>query len=182
MARLKYAELGSAELAPLVARIRSERGDVLYLYRMLLHSPPVAEGWLHLMTAIRKRTVISGTLREMIIIRIAHLNGAPYEAEQHTPFARREGVTDAQIAALAEPCLDASIFAADEQVALGLTDTITKSTSVNSGDWEAARAQWNDRELVELVATIASYNMVSRFLAALEITSSDAAHEPNGRP
>ena len=42
MARIAYPDLDSTEIAPLVGRIQRERGKVLNLYRMLLHSPPDA--------------------------------------------------------------------------------------------------------------------------------------------
>lgn len=47
MAKLPYADIKRSEVAPLVKRITEERGSVLHLYQMLLHSPPVAEGWLN---------------------------------------------------------------------------------------------------------------------------------------
>src|SRR5688572_740253 len=102
MARIPYANSDEPQLKPLVERIVAERGEVLDLYRMLLHSPPVAEGWLGLMTAIRQQTSLPGRLRELVIIRIAHLNRAGYEAEQHVPIALREGATRQQIDALAD--------------------------------------------------------------------------------
>ena len=46
MAHLPYADLSTPEAQPLVQRIVAERGSVLHLYQMLLHSPPLAEGWL----------------------------------------------------------------------------------------------------------------------------------------
>ena len=54
MARLPYADLSAPDASPLVERIVAERGSVLHLYQMLLHSPPVAEGWLGFMTAVRQ--------------------------------------------------------------------------------------------------------------------------------
>ena len=46
MARIPYANQDDLEVAPLVQRIKAERGKVLTLYGMLLNSPPVAEaGW-----------------------------------------------------------------------------------------------------------------------------------------
>ena len=59
---------------PLAERIIAERGNLLHLYQMLMHSGPVAEGWLTYLTAIRQKTTLSGALREMIIMRVALLN------------------------------------------------------------------------------------------------------------
>ncbi|MGQ7329840.1 carboxymuconolactone decarboxylase family protein, partial [Streptococcus suis] len=93
--RLPYADPDRPDTAALVARIRAERGGVLHLYAMLLHSPPVADGWLHFLSAIRQRCALPGALRELVILQVAHRNGAAYEAEQHTPIALREGVSQA---------------------------------------------------------------------------------------
>src|SRR5271156_5064785 len=100
MAYLPYADLVAPGAKPVVDRIVAERGSVLHLYQMLLHSPPLAEGWLTYLTAVRQQLSLPGVLRELIIIRVAILNGAPYEAQQHGPIALAEGVTAAQIDAL----------------------------------------------------------------------------------
>ncbi len=39
MARIDYADLSRGEAAALADRIVAERGSVLHLYQMLLHSP-----------------------------------------------------------------------------------------------------------------------------------------------
>ncbi len=93
MARIPYADPNKPETKELADRIVRERGGVLHLYAMLLHSGPVAEGWLRYLTAIRHECALPGSLRELVIMQIAHLNGAAYEAEQHAPIALKEGLT-----------------------------------------------------------------------------------------
>lgn len=173
MAHLPYADLDRADLRPLVERIVAERGSVLHLYQMLLHSPPLAEGWLAFMTTVRQRLQLPGALRELVIMRVAVLNGAPYEAEQHEPYALREGVTPVQLAALAD-WRASDAFDATQRAALELTDAMTRDVQVPEPVLAAVRAQLGERQAVELAATIASYNMVSRFLEALHIHGADA--------
>jgi len=177
MARLPYADLGSPELQPLVQRIVAERGSVLHLYQMLMHSPPLAEGWLHLMTQVRQRLALAGDLRELVIMRIAHLNGAPYEADQHAPIALREGVAREQLDALPDWAAAPERFSPLQQDALRLCDAMTRDVRVPAPLLDAVRTRLGDRGTVELVATIASYNMVSRFLEALQIHGDDAREE-----
>jgi alkylhydroperoxidase family enzyme len=62
---------------------------------MLLHSPPLAAGWLRYLTAIRQECSLPGTLRKLVIMRVAILAGALYEADQHAPIARAEGLSEA---------------------------------------------------------------------------------------
>lgn len=169
--RIPYADHEAPELAPLVQRIVAGRGSVLHLYRMLLHSPPLAAGWLDFMSAVRQHLDLSGALRELVIMRIAHCNGAPYEAEQHAPIARAEGLGAAQLDALPDWTASAALFSALEQDALRLCDAMTRDVHVAPELIQAVRERLGDRQTVELVATIASYNMVSRFLEALHIRS-----------
>jgi AhpD family alkylhydroperoxidase len=172
MARLPYADLSSPEAQPLVQRIVAQRGSVLHLYQMLLHSPPLAQGWLHFLTAVRQQLSLGGALRELIIMRVAVLNGAPYEALQHAPIALQEGVTQAQLDALAQ-WDDSALFSATERAVLRLTDAMTRDIHFDAAITASVRELLGERGTVEAVATIAAYNMVSRFLEALQIHAHD---------
>ena len=172
MARIPYADLTNPEAKPLVDRIVAERGGVLHLYQMLLHSPPVASGWLNYLTAIRQQSSLPGGLRELVIMRIAILNGAPYEAEQHAPIALREGVSQVQLDELAE-WQQSNSYDATQRAVLAYTDAMTKDIHVSPEVFAAVKAVLTDRLLVELTATVGAYNMVSRFLEALQIHSHD---------
>jgi AhpD family alkylhydroperoxidase len=172
VARIPYADLDSPEAKPLVDRIVAERGSVLHLYQMLLHSAPVAAGWLRYLTAIRHECSLPGDLREIVIMRVAALNGAPYEAEQHAPIARREGVSQEKLDVLGE-WESSGLFSPRERAVLAYTDAMTKRIQVPDEVFAAVRAEFDDKLLVELTATVGAYNMVSRFLEALQVHSHD---------
>lgn len=173
MARIPYADPGRAPQA-LVDRIVAERGSLLHLYQMLLHSPPLAEGWLALFTAVRQRSSLPGALRELVIMRVALINRAPYEAEQHAPIARREGLSEPQLADLGR-WRESAAYTPLQRAVLELTDGMTRDVQVPAALVQSVREQLgsDDRQLVELIATIAGYNLVSRFLEALQIHSHD---------
>ena len=167
MARISYPDPANPAIAPLVQRIEKERGKVLNLYRMLLHSPPVAEGWLAFLTAIRQKCNLSGRDRELVIMRIAVINGADYEFRAHVPFALQEGITQQQLDALRSGQLDA--FDPRERDLLAYCESMTRDVHVPDAVFDAVRPHFDERELVELTATIAAYNLVSRFLEALQV-------------
>lgn len=172
MARIPYADLTNPEAKPIVDRIVAERGSVLHLYQMLLNSPPIASGWLNYLTAVRQQSTLPGSLRELVIMRVAVINGAPYEAEQHAPIALKEGITQAQLDDLNQ-WETSTKFDATQRAALAYCDAMTKNIQIPAEVFAAVRAQFTDRLLVELTATVGAYNMVSRFLEALEIHSHD---------
>jgi AhpD family alkylhydroperoxidase len=185
MAHLPYvgtAALAAPDAAPLVQRIVAERGELLHLYQMLLHSPPLAEGWLHYLTRVRQQLDLPGDLRELVIMQVAHLNGAPYEAAQHAPIARREGVGAEALAALPAWRDAAERFTPTQQLALALADTMTRDIHVDAAQIAALRASLGERQTVELVGVVAAYNMVSRFLQALHIHHDDVREPPPVSP
>ncbi len=172
VARIPYADTDRPELRELVERIVQERGQILHLYAMLLNSPRVAEGWLQYLTAIRGKCTLPGRLRELAIIRIAVLNDAPYEAEQHAPIALREGLTQMQLDDI-PAWQQSSRFDDIERAVLAYTDAMTRDIHVPDPVFAGVRDHFDAQRVVELTATIAAYNMVSRFLEALQIRSTD---------
>jgi len=167
--RLTQVEPGSRpELAELERQIMQERGRISLLYRVLLNSAPLARGWEALFTAIRNRASLPARLRELAILRIAVLNGATYEFDAHVPHAQKSGVPDDAIAALRTGTVSDALTPLDRLV-LELTDAMTRDIEVPDALFERVREHFDVEKLVELVATIAAYNMVSRFLVALRI-------------
>ncbi len=175
MARIPYADCASDAVRPLAERIAAERGSVLHLYQMLLHSPPFAEGWLNYLTAVRHKSSLPGAMRELIIMRVAQLNNAPYEADQHAPIALREGITQAQLDALAQ-WPESPLFSEEQRAVLAYTDAMTRQVQVPDAVFGAVAALYEAPQVVEITATVAAYNMVSRFLEALQIHTDDARH------
>jgi AhpD family alkylhydroperoxidase len=172
MARIPYADPAAPDHAEAAAHIVGSRKTLGHLHRMLLHSPPVAMGWIDMFDAVRWKTVLSGKLREMAMCQVAAINGAAYEWAAHAPIALREGATQAQLDALPD-WAGATVFDATERAALALCDAMTKHVHVPDEVFAAARAVLPERELVELVVTIAGYNCVSRVLEALGIDGAD---------
>lgn len=146
---------------------------MLNLYRMLLVSPPVAAGWLKLFTAIRQQTALPAAQRELAILRVAVVNGAQYEYQVHVPFALKEGVTEAQLAALGD-WQSSDLFSPAQRSLLAYADAMTREIHVPAPVFDALRAHFDARQIVELTATVGGYNLVSRFLEALEIDPEDA--------
>lgn len=170
MSRISLIEESARpDLAPLISQIKAERGGrFLNLYRTLAHSPGIAAGWLHLFTEIRQRAKLDGASRELAIMRVAVINGADYEYKAHAPFALKEGMSQAQIDAL--PAWTVSdVYTPKMRAVLAYTDSMTREIHVPEAIFAAVREHFDERETVELTATIGGYNLVSRFLEAVQM-------------
>ncbi|KAL4881416.1 AhpD-like protein [Aspergillus karnatakaensis] len=194
--RLPYAPSappeGSPESADIYARIAARRTPrpLIPLDLTLLHAPPVADGYNSFVGALRTQTIISPGLLELAICRVAILNQAVYEWNIHAPLALKAAVSPEAL----EECFSLPVSAGENRTHVGnrawvgsrlnavqravllYTDQMTKTVAVEDEAFVLlAQAGLSDREIVELTATIAGYNCVSRILVSLDVG------ENNGR-
>jgi len=173
MSRVPYVPADIAEPAEIVEAIRKRRGGTLLnLDRMLLRSPQLAAAWNVYLGAVRNSLSLDPKLRELAICVVAVLNGADYEFLQHAPVFLKAGGSQAQTDAMHEPELamrDAALFDAAERATIALTVEMTRAVRVPDAVFAKVRSCLDEQQTVELVAVIATYNMVSRFLVALGV-------------
>ena len=171
MRPIPYCSESLDEPAQLVAAIKARRGGkLLELDRMLLHSPNYAEGWNTFLGKVRSELTVPAKFAELAICYVAVLNRASYELEQHSPLYIAAGGSAAQVAALSEQPLELNVFGPAEQAVLQLTFEMTRKIDVTEETMKAAKAAFeSDQQVVEIVGVIAAYNMVSRFLVALQV-------------
>jgi alkylhydroperoxidase family enzyme len=104
---------------------------------------------------------------------VAVLNRADYEFLHHSPIFIKAGGAEAQVNALrtlGSQVMPEDLFTPLERDALELTIQMTKSIEVDRSLMKRLQDRLGNTQLVELVGVIATYNMVSRFLVALEVT------------
>ncbi|CAD6574143.1 MAG: hypothetical protein ASARMPREDX12_006402 [Alectoria sarmentosa] len=156
----------------------------------LLHSPLVASGWSSFLGSIRTQTSLPADIRELCICRIAVLNGADYEWEHHVPILREAGVGERAVEEIksrkawrgwrgeeADAVAEEEDTRHDEygalnekqRAVLAYTDAMTIGVKVSDGIFAELRKRFDEREVVEITATVAAYNCVSRFLVALDV-------------
>ena len=173
MPRIPYLPADLAEPREIVDAVRARRGGTLLnLDRMLLHSPELAAGWNAYLGAVRTRLALSPKLRELAMCVVAVLNGAEYEFVHHAPVFLEAGGTQAQVDALRDPeraASDTALFDDTERAALAVAIAMTRTVAVDDTAFDALRSRLPERELGEFVATVAAYNMVSRFLVAFGV-------------
>lgn len=170
---------------------RRSPNPLLQLDLTLLHSPPVAVGWSSFLGSIRTQTSLSAGIRELCICRVAVLNGADYEWEHHVPILREAGVRERAVEEVKNRKAwqgwiggdDADVGAEDkdtqrddygglneqQRVVLAYTDAMTIGVKVSQEIFGELKKRFDDREVVEITATVAAYNCVSRFLVALDV-------------
>ena len=104
---------------------------------------------------------------------MAVLNRADYELLQHAPEWLAAGGTQAQLERLQDidaALQDAALFSEAERAVLQLTLEMTRNVQVTNACFQRVHQALDAPQAqVELVGVIAAYNMVSRFLEALQV-------------
>src|SRR5882724_6802961 len=158
------------ELADSIAKIKGARGGrLINIYRLMLHSPALANVWFDLNQAVRYGTEIDGQSRELAVIRVAILNNVEYVQRAHGPaYALKEGLTPEQVAAV-ENWQPSKLFSASQRALLDYTDAMTREIDVPDPVFSELRQHFSERQTVELTMLIGAYNMLTRFLKALQV-------------
>ncbi|AEM85807.1 Carboxymuconolactone decarboxylase [Streptomyces violaceusniger Tu 4113] len=155
----------------LLAGMRGRRpdGELIGIDRVLLRSFPLATGWNGLLGRVRAEFSLDLEYRELIMLRVAVLNNAEFEWDVHYPAYLQAGGTEEKCDALQKQSGGSVIFNEEERALITLTDQSTKQVDVDAEVIEELKRLFGEAKTVEAVATVAAYNMVSRFLVALAI-------------
>jgi AhpD family alkylhydroperoxidase len=163
MSRLPYADFEPA----LKPRLEQLWGKPPNLYRTLANHPAMLAAWTEFANSIRHDSKTPRALRELMILRTAQLTRSEYEWAQHLKMARKMGVREAQIAALANWRASPE-FDERERAALLLTEAV-QAIGVSDAVHAEVKKHFSDAEFLELSLTAAFYAMVSRLLDALRV-------------
>jgi alkylhydroperoxidase family enzyme len=194
--------------APDDVREALDRLPPLNIFRTLAHAETAFRPFLRFGAAVLGKMALDPVVRELAILTVAKEAEAEYEWIQHVAIGKAVGVSDQQIAALAEAdsCApegaderirraaeasrdgssageasgvgeasqDAYPFNAAQQAAIELAAAVVRGPHISDDLYDCVRAQFSDRELVELLIAIGDYLMLARIMTVLEIDLDEA--------
>jgi len=159
----------------ILERVKARRGErgLLPLDLALLHAPKVADGWNSLLGAVRTKTSLPANIREIAICRPALINQAWFEWIHHVPLLEesdsfKSDPSKVQTVQELHPTSAGSLDT-KEWATLRYADAMTREVKVPQSLFDEVRKLFSEQEVVEITATVASYNLVSRFLVALDV-------------
>jgi AhpD family alkylhydroperoxidase len=126
-----------------------------------------ARGVYRAMTALDAAVELDSALRDLVSLRASILNGCAYCVDMHTLDAAYRGESQQRLHAVAA-WSEAPFFSERERAALQLTDAITLIADghVPRAVWDAAREQFDEEELCQLVWAITVINGWNRVAIA----------------
>ena len=162
MARLQSL---SDEESGVLSELRAAGLAVPELYRMLAHAPALLSPWASFASAMRIPVTAPEPVRELAILRVAHLVSSDRQWSHHEGPALEVGVTAERLSALSRP-LDRAAFTQQEQAVLRLVDEMIGDVEVGEATFGAVVDAYGPESTVELVLLVAYYRALAGMLAA----------------
>jgi alkylhydroperoxidase family enzyme len=160
------------------------KGDApaLNIFRTLDHNHELFKGFLALGSHLLRGDTLPAREREIVILRTGWRCGSEYEFGQHTVIGREAGLTDADIAALADAA-DGE-WSTAEQSLIAMVDEVCADNIVSDRTWQALAQRWSDAELIELLVLTGYYRLVSGLLnsAGVALEARTPGWPPGARP
>jgi AhpD family alkylhydroperoxidase len=165
VARIPYPDM--SQLPPDAAAAWATVPPVKLLH-MTAHSPSLLPQVVGMSTAIMTRLDIDPVLREMIIIRMAHLTGGEYHLGMHIPVAEAAGASSAQLNALKNPEGNPDVLDARQRLGLSVVDMVL-GRECTTADIDALRGEFTDRQIVEMFLVAGTAHSLIRLTTALAV-------------
>ncbi len=162
--------LSEADEQPEQIRRLLTRPDTLNVLRLLANAPNVFESWAQMAGQLFESPTFTPRMREIIILRVGHLQDSPYELAQHVVFARTAGLTDQQIDALLEKAeLDAAGFNGDERTVIDTVTELCTTRRLSDDTFATAHVLLGDEALTELLMIVSCYYGLALVLNAVDL-------------
>jgi alkylhydroperoxidase family enzyme len=178
--KIPYAPTEPADPTPenqaIYERIKERRKPrpLIPLDLALLHNPNIADGFNTLLGSIRTKSSLDLAPMELAVCYVAVLNKATYEWTAHAPLALKAGVKREALEVVLKGDIKNTSILSEEQIdVLEFTQQSTKDIEIGDDLMERLKSRYTDQQVMELTITVGAYNMVSRFLVALDVTESN---------
>lgn len=172
MARVPYADpsesLEQSDLAELYSIVAGLRGSVHNLQRALANQPAALRAFMGMSRYVRDESSLAPRLRELAVLATAYVHDVSYEIHYHVPAARRAGVSEQQLAAFPNWAA-AGVFDDTERAVLSYADQVSRRLEVDEATFEILRSRLSLVEIVDLVLTVAWYQLCAAVIVPLQI-------------
>jgi AhpD family alkylhydroperoxidase len=117
------------------------------------------------------KSELGENLLNLVYLRVSQINGCPYCVDLHWRDARKSGEDERRLNALIV-WRDAPFFTERERAALAWAEAVTRlrDQRVPDEEFEKAKSQFTDKELVDLTFAISHMNSLNRIAIGFHVT------------
>ena len=155
------------ETGAIVAATRGMDERIFNVFRTLARHPKLLKRWMVFANHILFKSSLSDRARELLILRVAWLSKCEYEWGQHARIARDCGLSDDEIARIAEGP-DAG-WPPAEAALLRAADELRAESTISDGTWATLSKDLSEPQLLDVIFTVGNYAMLAGALNSLGV-------------
>ncbi len=165
--------------AEVFGEIRSVRGEVTNLFRVVANEPTLLPAFFGLSRRVRDESTLPARLSQLAILATAFTIGSEYETAHHLLDAERAGVTREEIARLST--WDLGGFAAPERYVISYAHQVTSTRSVDDAIFNGVLEALGPAGAIELGVLVGWYHLVAAIVEPLHVVVEPDRHRAEGR-
>ncbi|MEU2005090.1 carboxymuconolactone decarboxylase family protein [Rhodococcus sp. NPDC019627] len=138
----------------------------------LANHPSLAMAFLPFNKYLLTENTLSTRQRELLILRVAHLQQSDYEWAKHAHIATSVGFTPEDLERVMEGPR-AGEWSESERVLLTAADELLQDGAISAETWIESKAHFDERQVTDLVFTVGSYSMLSMALRSFAVQTEE---------
>jgi 4-carboxymuconolactone decarboxylase len=143
-------------------------GKLPNLYGTMINHPGLYKPRLTFGSYIQRDSSLSPKSRELLIMRTGWNIKAEYEWAHHVSYAKDAGLTDAEIARIAEGP-KAKGWSEEHAALLQAADELRREAFISDATWKTLAKYYQPKQLVEIIYTVGGYTMTGLAINSLGI-------------
>ena len=151
LAREEWTADVAAALQPLAAK-----GPLLNIVSTMWRHPALARAWTVFGGHLIGQSSLAPREREIVILRVVAMANCGYEWSHHHRIGRAEGLSEAEIGAIAKGSARDALAPADELL-VEAVDELILDHLIGDATWAALAKTHTEQQMMDLVSTVGGY-------------------------
>lgn len=148
---------GALRMIPAELRHPAKVGNAVSTF---INHPDLTRPYLTFSFYLLTQSTLAPRLRELAVLRIAHLTACAYEWAEHVVMAKGVGLTEDDINALQRGEADDDF----DRTVLSAVDELLTDNRISDQTWASLGEQFDTRQLMDFVFTVGGYHMLAMAL------------------
>lgn len=141
--------------------------EKINVIQTMMHHPDLLRRWMPFFSHCLHKCTLSLRDREIVMLRIGRLCGSGYEWAQHRPIAMDRGLSEAEIAAIADGSLT------EGSLLIEAVDQLHRTSMIDDVLWVRLNTKYSLQQIMDIVFVCGQYRMVSAALNTLAVQLDD---------
>jgi 4-carboxymuconolactone decarboxylase len=125
-----------------------------------VHHPELTRAYLGFSFYLLRRSTLEPRLRELAVLRVAHLCACAYEWDEHVAIGQAAGLSPEDIDALQRGEAAGDV----DRLVLTAADELVEQTKMSDATWAALGQHLDKRQLMDFVFTVGGYQLLAMAL------------------